>query len=173
MSISNDGVFDTEGWEAFSTKKDNWMLPAISGTRKVYVKFKDTAGNESAIFNDTIELIIIAPDTIITSGPSLLTKSTDALFTFKATVDACVFRWKFDDEEWSEWSQDTSVKKEDMPQGNHYFKVQAAKDVNNNGQIDPDEMDPVPEERTWTIGKEGVVKPDMPKKRPFRFWKEE
>jgi hypothetical protein len=173
MSISNDGVFDTEQWETFNTKKENWALPAISGTRKVYVKFKDSAGNESEIFSDTIELIIIAPDTIITSGPSLLTKSTKALFTFKATVDGCVFRWKFDDEEWSDWSSENSVTKEDLAQGNHYFKVQAAKDVNNNGKIDADEMDPVPEERTWTISEKGIVKPEPAKKKPFRFWKEE
>jgi len=172
MSISNDGVFDTESWENFSAKKSNWQLQAISGTRKVYVKFKDTAGNESQILNDTIELIMIAPDTIITSGPSLLTKSTKALFTFKSTVNNCVFRWKFDDEEWSDWTKNTSVSKDGLQEGNHYFKVQAARDVNDNGKIDPDEIDPVPEERTWTIG-DGVVDPDVPKKRPFRFWKEE
>lgn len=171
MSISNDGVFDREGWENFATKRDSWGLPAISGTRKVYVKFKDNAGNESEIFSDTIELIIIAPDTIITSGPSLSTKSSKALFTFKATVYGCVFRWKFDDEEWSDFSSDTSIEKEDLADGNHYFKVQAAKDVNNNGEIDADEIDPVPEERTWTIGE--IARPDMPKKRPFRFWKKE
>jgi len=173
MSLSNDGVFDTETWEPYSTKKNNWTLPAISGTRKVYVKFKDDAGNESEIFSDTIELIIIAPDTIITSGPSLVTKSKEALFTFKANIDGCVFRWKFDDEEWSDWSGDTSVRMEDLSEGNHYFTVQAAKDVNNNGAIDTDEIDPVPEERTWTISKKGIIKPEMPKKRPFRFWKEE
>jgi len=171
MSISNDGVFDTEGWEKFTARKEGWVLPAISGTRKVYVKFRDNAGNESEIFSDTIELIIISPDTIISSGPSLSTKSTEALFTFKATVDGCVFRWKFDDEEWSEWSGERSVKREDLTSGNHYFKVQAAKDVNNNGQIDADEIDPVPEERTWTIGE--IARPQMPKKRPFRFWKKE
>jgi len=173
MSISNDGVFDTETWEVFSTRKDNWTLPAISGTRKVYVKFKDTAGNESEILSDTIELIIIAPDTIITSGPSLLTKSTTALFTFKSTIDSCVFRWKFNDEEWSEWSTENSVTREELSQGNHYFKVQSAKDVNNNTEIDADEMDPVPEERTWTISETGVVKPDLPTKKPFKFWKKE
>ena len=171
MSISNDGVFDTEGWDAFSARKDSWTLPAISGTRKVYVKFRDDAGNESQIFSDTIELIIIAPDTVITSGPSLSTKSTTALFTFKATTNGCVFRWKFDDEEWSGWSTGTFVEREGLGEGNHYFKVQAAKDVNNNGEIDADEMDPVPEERTWRIGEK--VTPEMPKKKPFRFWKEE
>ncbi len=173
MSISNDGVFDAEQWESFSAKKDNWVLPAISGTRKVYVKFRDNAGNESVIFSDTIELIIIAPDTIITSGPISLTKSTYALFTFKATTGGCVFRWKFDNDEWSDWSPETSVRREGLSEGNHYFKVQAAKDVNNNGKIDPDEMDPVPEERAWAISEKGVVMPGLPKKRPFRFWKEE
>lgn len=173
MVLSNDGVFDTESWEQFSTRKDSWTLPAINGTRKVFVKFRDDAGNESKIFNDTIELIIVAPDTIITSGPSLLTSFTTALFTFKATEVNCVFRWKFDNEEWSEWSNKTTVSRENLSEGNHYFKVQAAKDLNSNGTIEIDEMDPVPEERTWTISKEGVVKPEKAKKKPFRFWKEE
>lgn len=172
-AISNDGVFDTETWEPYRTKKENWQLPAISGTRKVFVKFKDTAGNESQIFSDTIELVIIAPDTIITSGPSLVTKSKDALFTFKATLDGCVFRWKFDNEEWTNWSIETSVSKKGLADGNHYFKVQAAKDVNKNTKIDPDEIDPVPAERTWTISEKGEIKPEIPKKKPFRFWKEE
>ncbi len=173
MVISNDGVFDNEQWEPFKAKKENWMLTPISGTRKVYVKFKDMAGNESEIFSDTIELIIIAPDTVITSGPSLLTKSRDALFTFKGSVDDCSFRWKFDDEDWSDWSKETSVTKKDMKDGNHYFKVQAAKDVNKNGSIDIDEIDPTPAERTWTVNEKGVIKPEPEKKKPFRFWKEE
>ncbi|MBU1912535.1 MAG: hypothetical protein KKB22_03265 [Candidatus Omnitrophica bacterium] len=173
MVVSNDGVFDNEQWVQFKTKKENWMLTPISGTRKVYVKFKDTAGNESEVISDTIELIIIAPDTIITSGPSLLTKSKEALFTFKGTVDDCVFRWKFDDEEWSVWSRDTSVSKKDLKDGNHYFKVQAAKDVNKNSKVDIDEIDPVPAERTWTVSETGVIKPEPEKKKPFKFWKEE
>jgi hypothetical protein len=173
MVISNDGVFDTEQWEPFKSKKDDWMLTPISGTRKVYVKFRDTAGNESEIYSDTIELIIIAPDTIITSGPSLLTKSKEALFTFKGSVEDCVFRWKFDDEEWSVWSKDTSVTRKDLKDGNHYFKVQAAKDVNKNTKIDLDEIDPAPAERTWTVSEKGVIKPESEKKKPFKFWKEE
>nr|MBU1328421.1 hypothetical protein [Candidatus Omnitrophota bacterium] len=173
MVISNDGVFDTEQWELFKTKKENWALAPISGTRKVYVKFKDTAGNESEVFSDTIELIIIAPDTIITSGPSLLTKSKEALFTFKGSVEDCLFRWKFDDEEWSNWSKDTSVTRKDFKDGNHYFKVQAAKDVNKNTKIDLGEMDPAPAERTWTISEKSVIKPESEKKKPFKFWKEE
>lgn len=173
MVISNDGVFDNEQWEPFKTKKENWMLTPISGTRKVYIKFKDMAGNESEIFSDTIELIIIAPDTVITSGPSLLTKSREALFTFKGSVEDCVFRWKFDDEEWTDWSKDTSVARKDLKDGNHYFKVQAAKDVNKNTKIDIDEMDPAPAERTWTISEKGVIKPEPEKKKPFKFWKEE
>ncbi|MCX5692692.1 MAG: hypothetical protein NTX47_03300 [Candidatus Omnitrophica bacterium] len=173
MVISNDGVFDTEQWELFKTKKENCALTPISGTRKVYIKFKDMAGNESEIFSDTIELIIIAPDTIITSGPSLLTKSKEALFTFKGSVEDCIFRWKFDDEEWSDWSKDTSVARKDFKEGNHYFKVQAAKDVNKNSKIDLDEIDPSPAERTWTISEKGVLKPEPEKKKPFKFWKEE
>ncbi len=173
MVISNDGVFDTEQWEVFKTKKENWMLIPVNGTRQVYVKFKDNAGNESQIYSAAIELIIIAPRTMITSGPSLWTKSKEALFTFKGSVDNCVFRWKFDNEEWTDWSTDMSVTRKDLADGNHYFKVQAAKDVNNNNKIDLDEMDPVPADRTWTISEKGAIKPEPQKKKPFKFWKEE
>lgn len=173
MMLSNDGVFDNEQWEPARARKENWALPAISGTRKVYVKFKDNAGNESQIFSDTIELIIIAPDTIITSGPSQMAKSKDALFTFKSTLIGSVFRSKFDDGDWSEWSNNTFVEMKGLKEGNHYFSVQAAKDVNSNTVIDTDEIDPVPAERTWTISEKGSVKPEIPQKKPFRFWKEE
>ncbi len=172
--ISNDGVFDTEAWESYKTRYENWQIPAISGTRKVYVKFKDSAGNESEIFSDTIELVIIAPDTIITSGPSEFTTSREALFTFRSTLEDSLFRWKFDqDTEWFEWTNKNSIYKSDLIEGNHYFKVQAAKDLNKNGSIDPDEIDPTPAERTWTITSEGALKPKLPPKKPFRYWKEE
>ena len=47
MQISNDGTFDTEPWEAYATSKA-WTLDAGDGTKTVYVRFRDGAGNESA-----------------------------------------------------------------------------------------------------------------------------
>jgi len=65
------------------------------------------------------------------------------------------------------------VSKKDLKDGNHYFKVQAAKDVNKNDKVDVDEIDPSPAERTWTINEKGAVTPEPEKKKPFKFWKEE
>ena len=42
-----------------------------------------------------------------------------------------------------------------------------------NGEIDLDEMDPVPEERTWTVGDTGSLILEKLKKSPFKFWKRE
>lgn len=46
MRVSNDGVFDTEAWDAFVTSKQ-WTLDTGDGPKTVYVRFRNSAGNES------------------------------------------------------------------------------------------------------------------------------
>jgi len=55
MMISNDGVFDTETWESYSTTKA-WVLTAVDGVKTVYVKFRDNTLNESGAYSDNILL---------------------------------------------------------------------------------------------------------------------
>lgn len=56
MKVSIDGVFDTEEWETYKTKKV-FTIPPIPGTKEVKVIFRDLAGNISAEYSDTIEFI--------------------------------------------------------------------------------------------------------------------
>lgn len=55
MQISNDGTFDSEPWEAYSTSK-GWTLTAGDGTKSVYVRFQDSVGNVSVSYSDSITL---------------------------------------------------------------------------------------------------------------------
>ncbi|MDD5221106.1 MAG: fibronectin type III domain-containing protein, partial [Candidatus Pacebacteria bacterium] len=63
---SNDGVFDTEEWQAYATSA-SWNLNAYcaeqeNGCEKtVYLKFKDAHGNETSTYNDTVTLDNNAP----------------------------------------------------------------------------------------------------------------
>ncbi|MCX5695018.1 MAG: hypothetical protein NT014_07895 [Candidatus Omnitrophica bacterium] len=65
MQFSNDNT----NWstpEAYATTK-TWNLSVGDGTKTVYVKFKDAAGNWSGAYSDTIILDTINPVIIITS----------------------------------------------------------------------------------------------------------
>lgn len=76
MIISNDGVFDTEVAEAYSPTKAGWALTSGLGTKTVYVKFIDYAGNVSGIFSDDITVGAAGPVAPPT-GSTSLTKITD------------------------------------------------------------------------------------------------
>lgn len=65
MQCSNDGTtFSTP--EAYATTK-TWTLTSGEGTKTVWAKFKDAAGNWSAAVSDTIVLDTTAPTLTITS----------------------------------------------------------------------------------------------------------
>ena len=60
MRISNDGVFDTEHWEEYSTSR-LWTLEDSDGTKTVYIQFRDYALKTSSIMSETIILDETAP----------------------------------------------------------------------------------------------------------------
>lgn len=52
MNFSNNGT-DWNGWEAYGTSK-SWTVLGSDGLKTVFAKFIDGAGNESAVYTDTI-----------------------------------------------------------------------------------------------------------------------
>lgn len=54
MQFSNDNVTWSD-WEPYATSKD-WVLEAVDGLKTVYVRYRDTAGNVSSAYSDTITL---------------------------------------------------------------------------------------------------------------------
>ena len=173
MVLSNDGIFDTEAWEPYVSLRKNWVLPAINGVRKVYARVKDEAGNASDSFFDAINLVIVAPETYILSGPTGITQLPSAQFTFRASLSDCQFSYKFDNEEWSDWSTQLTLERSGLSEGNHYFMVRSAKDLNKDSLLQLDEVDPTPALRVWTISFSGVLKPPAEPEEPIKHWEEE
>ncbi len=96
MIISNNPDFSGALWEAYATTKD-WTLTQGSGTKTVYIKFRDTLGRESTVYSDTIAYEQPAPkDTTPPSAPKaepkggiynkaqavILTTAPDAVSTY-------------------------------------------------------------------------------------------
>lgn len=88
MRISNDGTFDTETWENYSTTK-SWILSSGDGLKRVYAQFMDADGNVSNIISNTITLDTTpppAPDAPTDAGAYSPTDSVT--FTWNPVVDA-------------------------------------------------------------------------------------
>lgn len=62
MMVSNNADFSGASWVAYATSMA-WTLTGGDGTKTVYVKYKDAAGNISDDCNDSIVLDTVVPDT--------------------------------------------------------------------------------------------------------------
>lgn len=169
MLISND---EATGYvaEPYAALRKFWKLTAIRGPQRVYVKFVDKAGNTSSPVSDVIDLLLLSPETTITSGPAGFSQDPSATFTFSCPEGGCVFAFAFDNDAWSDWSATATAAVPGLVLGNHYFRVKAAKDVNGTPGIQLDEEDPSPAERTWVVG----VEPSLfsfPKGPHIKLWR--
>jgi PKD repeat protein/ribosomal protein L40E len=84
VRYSNDGVWDTETWEAPTTSK-TWTLTSGEGTKTVYYQIEDNAGLASITYSDTISLTPptqASPFASFTVSPS--TQETNKQVTFNA-----------------------------------------------------------------------------------------
>ena len=55
MRVSNSSSFSGSSWETYSSTK-SWTLSSGDGTKTVYARFRDSAGNESSAVSDSILL---------------------------------------------------------------------------------------------------------------------
>ena len=156
--------------EPYVTLRELWKLTPMRGLQKVYVKFIDHAGNISEPVSDGIELTLLSPETVITSGPAGFAAKPTVSFTFMCPEGGCVFAVAFDNDDWSAWGTATSAARTGLAVGNHYFRVKAAKEHNGQPGIQPDEEDPSPAERTWIVGQRPPVL-TLPKGSPIKLWR--
>jgi hypothetical protein len=156
--------------EPYVALRELWRLSPVRGIRTVYVKFADRAGNMSAPFADEIDLALLSPETVITSGPAGFIPDRGAAFSFMCPELDCLFSYAFDNEAWSQWSREATAAMDGLVYGNHYFRVKAAKDVNGIEGIQLDEEDPSPAERTWVVGVETPIF-TVPKGSPIKVWR--
>ncbi|MEH0158301.1 hypothetical protein V6R21_29870 [Limibacter armeniacum] len=61
MTLSNSELFTTVEWIPYKTQFKNWQLPMGDGTKYVYVKFRDQAGNVSEAVKTRMVLDTKAP----------------------------------------------------------------------------------------------------------------
>jgi len=84
IRFSNDGIWDTEQWEALSATKA-WTLTGGDGTKKVFYEIKDNAGLISVPFDDTIILDTTIPTGSIIIGSGNPTNTTTTAVTLYLT----------------------------------------------------------------------------------------
>ena len=105
MHFSNDNATWT-AWEAYATTKPWTLLPG-DGQKTVFVQFRDTAVNTSAIFNDTIGLDTAGPTgSILINGGTAKTNSSTVSLTVSASDSGSVvsqMRFSNDNSAWSNW----------------------------------------------------------------------
>lgn len=89
MQVSNSSDFSGASWESYATSK-SWTLASSTtdGTKTVYVKFKDSVGNESSTYSDTIILDTTNPTSfdLDSPGDSSYTSSERPTFKWKAAT---------------------------------------------------------------------------------------
>jgi hypothetical protein len=94
MCFSNDGSTWT-AWEAYSTSK-SWIMSSGDGTKTVYVKFRDAAGNPSSAYSDNIILDTTPPATPTLSGPLANAPATATGWSYTSTVSSFNLSGKVD-----------------------------------------------------------------------------
>jgi large repetitive protein len=96
MKFSNDGT--TYSSEYTYATSYSWALSSSTGTKTVYAKFKDSAGNWSSAFSDTIQLTDTTAPTgsvVINSGASSTTSTTVTLALSATDSSGTVTGMKF------------------------------------------------------------------------------
>jgi hypothetical protein len=117
MCFSNDGTNWT-AWEPYATSK-SWTLTSGDGTKTVYVKFKDSAGNTS-VYSDNIILDTTPPTgSIVINGDNMYTNSIYVILTLSASDANGVSQMCFSDNgiTWTDWEPYATSKPWTLPSG--------------------------------------------------------
>ncbi|KKP70169.1 hypothetical protein A2X44_00475 [candidate division CPR3 bacterium GWF2_35_18] len=80
MILSENESFTGSSWESYDTSK-TFTLSSNNGTKTVYAKYKDVAGNESTIYSDTIILDTKSPE-----GPIEIVSPSNNEYTNEKTI---------------------------------------------------------------------------------------
>ncbi|TKJ47080.1 hypothetical protein CEE34_05580 [Candidatus Aerophobetes bacterium Ae_b3a] len=117
MHFSNDNA-SWSSWESYSSSR-SWTLSSGDGEKTVYVQFKDSVGNLSETYSDTIILDTTSPTGTfsINSGDDY-TNSRSVTLSFNASsssaslslanASASLMRFKNEDSSWSSWESYSS-----------------------------------------------------------------
>ncbi len=114
VRYSNDGLWDTEPWEAPSPAKA-WTLSAGDGTKSVYYQIRDNVGWESFTYSDDIILDTTPPtgSTVINGGDEWTTSTSVTLSLTYSDTKSGVYQVRYsNDGVWDTepWESPTPIK---------------------------------------------------------------
>lgn len=140
---------------AFTNCKSPKTLAGLAeGEHTFRVRAVDSVGNtDPTPAERTWTVDFTGPETAITSGPSGITTSYQASFTFTSTESPQAFECALDMSGFAPCSSPKSYP--GVGEGSHTFRVRAVDSVGN--------ADPSPAERTWTVDAQG---PNLSMQRP-------
>ena len=126
MKFSNDAVTWTS-WESLTATK-TWTLAAGEGYHTVRAMFRDTAGNNSVVYNDYIRVDTIPPTgSILINGGAARTRSQTVSLglTWSDGTGSGVTRMRFsiDGAHWSAWELPANPKSYTLPATPGYYTV--------------------------------------------------
>jgi len=105
MMASNNSSFSGATWVSYVTLLD-WTLTPGDGTKTVYVRFRDRAGNTSGVYSDTIVLDMTAPTgSVLIQGGAEVVTQTQVMLTLNASDANGVthMRLRNDSAAWGAW----------------------------------------------------------------------
>ena len=70
LDVNYTNIVSSPTWQAFSSTVSNYTLPAGSGFKRVYTRFKNNTGVESDIFSDEIDPVPLTPTLTILPADS-------------------------------------------------------------------------------------------------------
>ncbi|WP_119080661.1 Ig-like domain-containing protein [Chitinophaga alhagiae] len=137
-SFSNDNVT----WSAYAplAASTPWTLSAGDGTKTVYMRLKDAAGNVTPL-QDQILLDETVPATTITSAPPAITNSTTATFVFTSSEPPGTFEAQLDGSAFTPATSPLTFT--GLAEGAHTFSARAIDAAGN--------IDATPAIHNWTI----------------------
>jgi hypothetical protein len=129
---------DGAAWAACTSPRA--LAGLADGVHTFHVRACKSGACDATPATQTWTVDLVAPDTIITGGPSGATSSGSATFTFTAT-EAAMFQCQLDGASWTPCTSPRMLSP--LPDGNHVFAVRACDVVGN--------CDPTPATRAWLI----------------------
>ncbi|MEW5760062.1 MAG: LamG domain-containing protein, partial [Candidatus Thermoplasmatota archaeon] len=102
MRLSNDGIWDYEGWEKASKTKV-WVLSQGDGKKRIYCQVMDNAGNINESYAETILDTEVPKGSFKINDGALYTKSEKVELSFYSTEIIDKIRLSNDGLIWTDW----------------------------------------------------------------------
>ncbi|MDN5200138.1 hypothetical protein QQ008_02165 [Fulvivirgaceae bacterium BMA10] len=119
MQVGNEPNFNDISWQPVTTGNSNWILDGEDGEKRVFVRYKDEAGNLSEIIASRIVLDRQAPlyPSVIINADSLFTTAFDKIVELEISAEDADFMMVSDNSRFEGvvWEKYGSVKKIPLP----------------------------------------------------------